>query len=98
MDALTAAKARIDRAMNELERKLYDLKAKSDRESLPDDDLFAPDPNDEAHKARVAELEAAGQDAANALEAAAAAVREILEQGDSESIKPAEVVSEVESR
>lgn len=98
MDALTAAKARIDRAMNELERKLQDLKAKSDRETLPDDDLFAPDPNDAGHKARVAELEAAGQEAAIALEAAAAAVREILEQGDSESIKLEQEVSEVESR
>lgn len=98
MDALTAAKARIDRAMNELERKLQELKAKSEAASLPDNDLFAPDPADAASAARVAELEAAGQEAAQALAAAAQAVRGILEQADGESISEASVVSEVESR
>ncbi|WP_297801155.1 hypothetical protein [uncultured Brevundimonas sp.] len=98
MDALTAAKARIDRAMNELERKLLEMKAKSDAASLPDNDLFAPDSSDPANAARLAELEAAGQEAAEALAAAAQAVRVILEQPADESISEVSSVSEVESR
>ncbi|GAA0389730.1 hypothetical protein GCM10009093_15450 [Brevundimonas terrae] len=98
MDALTAAKARIERAVNDLERKFQDLKAKSAAASLPDDDLFAPLPDDGANAERVAELEAAGQQAAAALAAAAQAVREILEQPASESITKTGDVSEMEPR
>jgi len=98
MDALTAAKARIERAMNELERKLLELQDKSKTATLPDDDLFAPDPSQAGSAARVAELEAAGQEAASALAAAASAVREILEQPAGESITDPIDVSEVESR
>jgi len=98
MDALTAAKARIERAMNELERKLQELQDNSKTATLPDDDLFAPDPSQAGSAARVAELEAAGQEAASALAAAASAVREILEQPAGESITDPSDVSEVESR
>ena len=98
MDALTAAKARIERALNDLELKLQDLKAKSETATLPDDDLFAPDPAHAATAEKLAELEAAGQEAAAALTAAAEAVRFILEQPDSESIRDTGEVTEVESR
>ena len=98
MDALTAAKARIDRALNELEQKLQDLKAKSETAALPDDDLFAPDPAQAASAERLAELEAAGQEAAAALAAAADAVRGILEQPSGQSISDTGEVTEVESR
>ncbi|NIJ26275.1 hypothetical protein [Brevundimonas terrae] len=84
--------------MNDLERKFQDLKAKSAAASLPDDDLFAPLPDDGANAERVAELEAAGQQAAAALAAAAQAVREILEQPASESITKTGDVSEMEPR
>ncbi|MBD3835678.1 hypothetical protein [Brevundimonas sp.] len=74
-DATTAARARIDRALAELERKILDLKARpASAPPIPDDDLFAPRPE----TARVAELEAAGREASQALARAAKAVREVL--------------------
>ena len=61
-DAVTAARARIDRALADLETKIAGLKAKAGVDR--DDDLFAPRGADSA---RVAELEAAGAQAAEAL-------------------------------
>lgn len=98
MDALTAAKARIDRALNELERKLQDLKEKSAASSLADGDLFAPDPAQAANAERLAELEAASQQAATALAAAAEVVRGILEQPAPETISEPSDISDMESR
>ena len=74
-DATTAARARIDRALAELERKSLELKARpASAPAIADDDLFAPRPAEQ----RVAELEAAGREASQALGRAAQAVREVL--------------------
>lgn len=79
MDAVTAAKTRIDKALALLERKVLDLKARpASAPPIADDDLFAPRPSNASDLARIAELEAAGRDAAEALAGAAAAVREVL--------------------
>jgi len=98
MDALTAAKARIDRALNEIEAKLHALKARAVDATIPDDDLFAPLPSSAADQARIAELEAAGQEAAQALAAAAQVVRDVLEQQSADAVTPEGTESEVESR
>ncbi|MFN6980519.1 MAG: hypothetical protein ACK4NU_01190 [Brevundimonas sp.] len=82
-DATTAARARIDRALAELERKILELKARpASAPAIADDDLFAPRAGNGADAARVAELEAAGREASLALARAAAAVREVLDQDD----------------
>ena len=74
-DATTAARARIDRALAELEPKILELKARpASAPAIADDDLFAPRPAEQ----RVAELEAAGREASQALGRAAQAVREVL--------------------
>lgn len=74
-DATTAARARIDRALAELERKILELKARpASAPAIADDDLFAPRVSDQ----RVAELEAAGREASDALARAAEAVRGVL--------------------
>ena len=74
-DATTAARARIDRALAELERTILELKARpASAPAIADDDLFAPRPAEQ----RVAELEAAGREASQALGRAAQAVREVL--------------------
>ena len=81
-DATTAARHRIDRALALLERKVNDLKAAP---SALEDDMFAlpPPPSLQPDEGRrIAELEAAGREAARALAAAAAAVREILKEED----------------
>lgn len=81
-DATTAARDRIDRALALLERKVNELKAAP---AVPDDDLFAMPPPPAVgagDAARVAELEAAGREASAALAAAAAAVRDILDERD----------------
>lgn len=79
MDAVTAAKTRIDKALALLERKVLDLKARpASAPPIADDDLFAPRPSNAADLARIAELETAGRDAAEALARAAEAVREVL--------------------
>lgn len=81
MDAVTAAKARIDRALADLERKVLELKARpASAPPIPDDDLFAPRPSNAADVARIAELETAGQETAQVLARAADAVREVLAQ------------------
>nr|WP_313417036.1 hypothetical protein [Brevundimonas diminuta] len=81
MDAVTAAKARIDRALADLERKVLELKARSaSAPPIADDDLFAPRASNAADLARIAELETAGQETAQALARAADAVREVLAQ------------------
>lgn len=98
MDALTAAKARIDRALNEIEAKLHTLKARAVDATIPDDDLFAPLPSSAADQARIAELEAAGQEAAEALAAAAQAVRDVLEQQGDDTVTPEGDESAVEFR
>ena len=80
-DATTAARARIDRALAELERKILELKARpASAPAIADDDLFAPRPSNAADLARIAELETAGQETAQALARAADAVREVLAQ------------------
>ena len=94
-DATTAARARIDRALAALERKILELKARpASAPPIGDDDLFAPrnaaSPGDGA---RVAELEAAGREASQALARAADAVREVLAQaatGPDEDESPVE--------
>ena len=79
MDAASAAKDRVDRALALLERRLLDLKGRAVGSSRgPDDDLFAPEPSTETDRARIHELEAAGRDAAGALSRAAEAIRETL--------------------
>ncbi len=81
MDAVTAAKARIDRALADLERKVLELKARpASAPPIADDDLFAPRPSNATDLARIAELETAGQETAQALARAVDAVREVLEQ------------------
>ena len=78
-DATTAARARIDRALAELERKMLELKARpASATPIADDDLFAPRATDQ----RVAELEAAGREASEALGRAAQAVREALAESE----------------
>lgn len=82
-DATTAARARIDRALADLERKILELKARpASAPPIADDDLFAPKPGDPA---RVAELEAAGREASDALAKAAEAVREVLAETEREA-------------
>lgn len=81
-DATTAARVRIDRALADLERKILELKARpASAPAVSDDDLFAPRPDG----ARVAELEAAGRDASDALARAADAVREVLAETEREA-------------
>ena len=80
MDAVTAAKNRIDHALAQLERKVLEIQAKA--AIVPetvDAELFAPLPS-EADQARIAELESAGLEAAAALGRAAQAVREVLSE------------------
>ncbi len=78
-DATTAARARIDRALAELERKILELKARpASAPEIADDDLFAP----RATGQRVAELEAAGREASEALGRAVQAVREALAESE----------------
>ncbi len=78
-DATTAARARIDRALAELERKILELKARpASAPAIADDDLFASRATDQ----RVAELEAAGREASEALGRAAQAVREVLAESE----------------
>ena len=79
MDAVTAAKTRIDKALALLERKVLELKARpATAPAITDDDLFAPRASNAADLARIAELETAGQETAQALARAADAVREVL--------------------
>lgn len=85
MDAVTAAKNRIDHALAQLERKVLEIQAKA--AIVPDAvdaELFAPLPS-EAEKARIAELETAGLQAAEALGRAAEAVREVLAEAEAAS-------------
>ena len=79
-DATTAARDRIDQALALLERRINDLKGAP---VAPEDDLFALPPSPAglaADKARIAELEAAGQEASRALAQAAEAVRGVLSE------------------
>lgn len=78
-DATTAARDRIDRALALLERRINELKASP---VVSDDDLFAMPPSTglAADKTRIAELEAAGQEASRALAQAAEAVRAVLSE------------------
>ncbi len=79
MDAASAAKDRVDRALALLERRLMDLRSRAAGTSrVPDDDLFAPEPSSEDDRLRIHELESAGRDAADALSRAADAIRESL--------------------
>lgn len=84
-DAVTAARARIDRALADLERKILELKARpASAPPIADDDLFAPSFSGADQSARVAELEQAGREASEALARAAEAVREVLAETESE--------------
>ena len=79
MDAASAAKDRVDRALALLERRLLELKSRAATSNrAPDDDLFAPLPSSETDRARIHELEAAGRDAAEVLARAAEAIRDSL--------------------
>ncbi|QLQ12239.1 MAG: hypothetical protein HZY74_01635 [Brevundimonas sp.] len=81
MDAAAAAKDRVDRAITLLERRLQELKARAmaaQTQTFGDDDLFSPQPSSESDRARIRELELAGQDAAEVLGRAADAIREAL--------------------
>ncbi|WP_029415866.1 hypothetical protein [Brevundimonas bacteroides] len=83
-DATTAARDRLDRALNTLERKIHELKLAP---VVPDDDLFAlpaPPTARIEDERRIAELEAAGREASEALARAAAAVREALAEADAD--------------
>jgi len=79
-DAVEAARARIDRALNDLERKVREAKARP--APVADDDLFAPRSGgaapDPESAARVAELETAAEEASKALSRAADEVRAML--------------------
>ena len=78
-DAVEAARARIDRALNDLERKVRELKTRP--APVADDDLFAPragEGRDTGNAARVAELETAADTASKALSRAADEVRAML--------------------
>lgn len=78
-DAVEAARARIDRALNDLERKVRELKARP--APLAEDDLFAPRvaaAPDADGADRVAELESAADEASKALSRAADEVRAML--------------------
>lgn len=81
-DATSAAKDRIDQALALLERRVRELKARSASASaVADDDLFAMPPPPSARpedQRRIAELEAAGRDASEALARAAEVVRDML--------------------
>lgn len=79
MDAASAAKDRVDRALALLERRLLDLKSRAAGAGrAPDDDLFAPQPSSETDRIRIHELESAGRDAAEVLARAADAIRDSL--------------------
>lgn len=79
MDALATARTRIDTALALLERKVLELKARpASAPAVTDDDLFAPRPSNAADVARIAELESAGREAAEALGRAAEAVRDVM--------------------
>lgn len=83
MDAASAAKDRVDRALALLERRVLDLKSRAAASGrAPDDDLFAPQPSSETDRARIHELEAAGRDAAEALTRAADAIRASLAEAE----------------
>jgi hypothetical protein len=76
-DATTAARIRIDKALAVLERRVLELKARpASAAPVTDDDLFAP----LGDSPRVQELEAAAREAMAALDRAAAAVREALDE------------------
>ena len=82
-DATSAARDRIDRAMSRLERKIADLRVKAAGGArVEDDDLFAGHysaaQGDPRAEARVAELEAAGRAASDALARASEQLRGLL--------------------
>ena len=90
-DATTAAKDRIDRALATLERKVLELKARpATAPAIADDDLFAPAPSQAKAEARVAELEAAGREASEALARASDQIRRLL--AEPETASPADAV------
>ncbi|PZQ45005.1 MAG: hypothetical protein DI570_28025 [Phenylobacterium zucineum] len=83
-DATTAARDRLDRALNTLERKIHELKLAP---VVPDDDLFAlpvPPSSSAEDVDRIAALEAAGREASEALARAADAVRDALADVDAD--------------
>jgi hypothetical protein len=97
-DAVAAARARIDRALTALERKINDLKARpATARPIEDDDLFAipsTTGSDPALRQRIAVLEAAGHDASDALAGAIDQLRDLIEVGAPEA--PAGLADEEE--
>lgn len=92
-DATTAARARIDRALAALERKVNHLKARpATARPLDDDDLFAIPSVDGVSGAglqgRIAELEAAGKDASDALGRAIEELRAAMLREDGDESEP----------
>ena len=81
MDAASAAKDRVDRALALLERRLLELKGRAaGSRRVPGAALFAPAPAPATARARSPDLEAAGRDAAEALSRAADAIRASLSE------------------
>jgi hypothetical protein len=91
-DATTAAKDRIDRAFAALEHRILELKTRAvPAAPFVDEDLFALAPSDTGEggayaKARIAELEAAGRDASDALARAAEQLRRLLAPADADKV------------
>lgn len=84
-DAAAAARARIDRALSALERKIEELKTRAPISGpVEDDDLFAIPtssavPEDPVLRRRIQELEAAGREASEALAGAIEQLRGLAE-------------------
>lgn len=98
-DATTAARARIDRALAALERKVNDLKARpATARPIEDDDLFAipsgNGANERGLQARIDELEAAGQDASDALGRAIGELRAAMLRDDDPEIDEDDIEDE----
>lgn len=84
-DAVAAARARIDRALSALERKIDDLNVRASTGApVEDDDLFAvpsssSSAGDPALRRRILELETAGCDASEALAGAIEQLRGLIQ-------------------
>ena len=85
-DATTAARQRVDKALAAIERKMLELKARpADAPRVADDDLFASVPSGASDAVRVAELERAGREAAEALADASRVIARLIAQSEAGS-------------